>query len=72
MRKITTSTTNGSTTAPKSTTQKSCGPANSTPDQNAKLLAYFKDRKIWLVTPDTDNTYLEPYTPPDAPLVPEQ
>jgi hypothetical protein len=30
--------------------------------QNAKLLAYFKDRKIWLVTPDSDNTYLEPYT----------
>jgi hypothetical protein len=32
--------------------------------QNAKLLAYFKDRTIWLVTPDTDNTYLEPYTSP--------
>ena len=32
--------------------------------QNAKLFAYFKDRKIWLVTPDTDNTYLELYTPP--------
>ena len=35
-------------------------------DQNAKLFAYFKDRKVWLVTPDTDNTYLEPYTPPDS------
>jgi hypothetical protein len=34
------------------------------PQQNAKLFAYFKDRKIWLVTPDTDNTYLEPYIPP--------
>ncbi len=34
--------------------------------QNAKLLDYFKDRKVWLVTPDTDNTYLEPYTPPAA------
>jgi hypothetical protein len=33
-------------------------------EQNAKLLDYFKDRKVWLVTPDTDNTYLEPYTPP--------
>jgi hypothetical protein len=33
--------------------------------QNAALLAYFKDRKIWLVTPDTDNTYLEPYTAPE-------
>ena len=42
------------------------------PEQDAKLLSYFKDRKIWLVTPDTDNTYLEPYTPPGAPLVPEQ
>jgi hypothetical protein len=42
------------------------------PEQNAKLLAYFKDRKVWLVTPDTDNTYLEPYTPPGAPLVSEQ
>jgi hypothetical protein len=31
------------------------------PQQNAKLLAYFKDRKIWLVTPDSDNTYLELY-----------
>jgi hypothetical protein len=43
-----------------------------TPEQNAKLLTYFKDRKIWLVTPDTDNTYLEPYTPPNAPQVPEK
>ncbi len=41
-------------------------------EQNAKLFAYFKDRKVWLVTPDSDNTYLEPYTPPDAPLVPEK
>jgi hypothetical protein len=32
--------------------------------QNRRLLAYFRDRKIWLVTPDSDNTYLEPYTPP--------
>jgi hypothetical protein len=33
------------------------------PEQNAKLFAYFKDRRIWLVTPDIDNTYLEPYPP---------
>jgi hypothetical protein len=33
-------------------------------EQDAKLLQYFHDRKIWLVTPDTDNTYLAPYTPP--------
>jgi hypothetical protein len=37
--------------------------------QNAKLFAYFKDRQIWLVTPDSDNRYLEPYTPPGAELV---
>jgi hypothetical protein len=41
-------------------------------EHDAKVLAYFKDRKVWLVTPDSDNTYLEPYTPPGAPLVPEQ
>jgi hypothetical protein len=35
-------------------------------EQNAKLLAYFKDRKTWLVTPDIDNTYLAPYTPPTS------
>jgi hypothetical protein len=40
-------------------------------EQNAKLLAYFKDRKVWLVTPDTDNTYLEPYTPPGSPTAPQ-
>jgi hypothetical protein len=34
--------------------------------QDAKLFNYFKDRKIWLVTPDSDNTYLEPYTPPGS------
>src|SRR5580704_4662713 len=33
-------------------------------EQNAKLFAYFKDRKIWLVEPDVDNTELKPYTPP--------
>jgi hypothetical protein len=33
-------------------------------EQDAKLFQYFHDRKIWLVTPDTDNTYLAPYTPP--------
>jgi len=35
-------------------------------DQNAKLLAYFKDRHVWLVEPDKDNTELIPYSPPDA------
>jgi hypothetical protein len=39
--------------------------------QNAKLFDYFKDRKIWLVIPDVDNTYLERYTPPGTPLIPE-
>ena len=34
------------------------------PTQNAKLFAYFKDRQIWLVEPDTDNTELIPYQAP--------
>jgi hypothetical protein len=38
------------------------------PELNAKLFAYFRDRKVWLVTPDSDNTYLEPYTPPGLAL----
>ncbi len=33
--------------------------------QNEKLFAYFKDRQIWLATPDTDNTTLQPYSPLD-------
>jgi hypothetical protein len=36
------------------------------PGQNAKLFAYFKDRQIWLVEPDRDNTELIPYQPPPA------
>jgi hypothetical protein len=31
--------------------------------QNAKLLTYFKDRTVWLVEPDNDNTELVPYSP---------
>ncbi len=34
------------------------------PHQNAKLFSYFKDRHIWLVEPDSDNTEIKPYTPP--------
>jgi len=34
------------------------------PEQNAKLLSYFKDRQVWLVEPDKDNTELIPYTAP--------
>jgi hypothetical protein len=33
------------------------------PEQDAKLFDYFRERKIWLVTPDDDNTRLEHYTP---------
>lgn len=33
-------------------------------EQDAKLMDYLQNRKVWLVTPDSDNTYLEPYTPP--------
>lgn len=35
------------------------------PQQNRELFSYFADRQVWLVTPDSDNTYLEPYTPPE-------
>jgi hypothetical protein len=31
------------------------------PRQNAKLFAYFKDRQIWLIEPEEDNTELLPY-----------
>jgi len=40
--------------------------------QNARLFAYFKDRHIWLVIPDMNNEYLEPYTPPNSPLISEE
>jgi hypothetical protein len=36
------------------------------PAQNAKLFAYFKDRHIWFVNPDIDNTELIPYQPPQT------
>jgi hypothetical protein len=36
-----------------------------TVEQNEQLFAYFKDRQIWLAAPDTDNTTLQPYSPPD-------
>jgi len=37
------------------------------PVQNAKLFAYFRDRHIWFVNPDTDNSTLVPYNPPAGP-----
>ena len=40
--------------------------------QNRKLFNYFSDRQVWLVTPDEDNTYLAPYTPPGVPLLDSQ
>ncbi len=46
------------------------GPRTRQP-QNAKLLAYFKDRTAWLVEPDNDNTELTPYSPPE-PRIAEQ
>jgi len=35
-------------------------------EQNAKLFAYFKDRQIWLVEPDLDDSEVVPYRPPEA------
>ena len=37
------------------------------PQQNARLFAYFKDRHIWLVEPDIDNTEFIPYPSLSAP-----
>jgi hypothetical protein len=34
------------------------------PVQNAKLFAYFKDRHIWFINPDINNSDLIPYQPP--------
>jgi hypothetical protein len=34
---------------------------DTTAEQNASLFAYFKDRQIWLIEPDQDNTKLLPY-----------
>jgi hypothetical protein len=42
------------------------------PQQNEKLLAYFKDRNIWLLTPDAATFDLVPYTSPDAALSPNK
>ena len=42
------------------------------PEQDSKLFDYFRDRKVWLVTPDTDNTALKPYTPPSDSEGPSQ
>jgi hypothetical protein len=39
------------------------------PIQNAKLFAYFKDRHIWFVYPDRDNSELIPYQPPESTTV---
>ena len=33
-------------------------------EQDEKLFAYYKDRHVWLVKPDVDNTKIVPYTPP--------
>lgn len=39
------------------------------PQQNSRLFAYFKDRDVWLVEPDVNNTKILPYTPPPDPAV---
>ena len=33
-------------------------------DQNQKLLAYFRQRQVWLVEPDSEPSRLKPYSPP--------
>ena len=39
------------------------------PEQDAKLLAYYKDRTFWLVEPDTENTRLLPYSASMSPAL---
>jgi hypothetical protein len=39
-------------------------------EQNEKLFAYFKDRQVWLVEPDRDNSELIPYSATAAPSKP--
>jgi hypothetical protein len=34
------------------------------PAQNTHLLAYYKDRQVWLTEPDENDSELKPYTPP--------
>ncbi|GAC1681044.1 MAG: hypothetical protein PVS2B2_19650 [Candidatus Acidiferrum sp.] len=36
-------------------------------EQNAKLIGYYKDRKVWLVQPDENPTEVVPYTPATLP-----
>jgi hypothetical protein len=38
--------------------------------QNARLSAYFKDRHIWLVTPDANSRNLQTYSPPNSIVAP--
>jgi len=42
------------------------------PQQNAKLFAYFKDRQIWIVNPDEDDTELVPYEAQESPPLAQQ
>jgi hypothetical protein len=39
-------------------------------EQNEKLFAYFKDRQVWLVEPDRDNSELIPYSAMAVPSKP--
>jgi hypothetical protein len=39
-------------------------------EQNEKLFAYFKDRQVWLVEPDKDNSELIPYSATAVPSKP--
>jgi hypothetical protein len=44
-------------------------------DQNSKLFAYFRDRKIWLLEPDASPPRLSPYqigTPSSIALLKEE
>ena len=40
------------------------------PEQNEKLLTYFKDRQVWLLQPDGNSRELIPYNQTDSPRIP--
>jgi len=63
IKTITTFTMNGFTMAPKSIAPNSSGPANSILNKTQALRLFQRSQNL-ARHPDSDNTYLEPYTPP--------
>jgi hypothetical protein len=62
----TTRLTNGSTMEPTSITPKSYGQERWIPADNKELIDYYRDRKVWLVQPDSQPPTVFPYPLTDA------